>query len=180
MMPMMSHIRWPVIKLPGSTPEPCRIQTPPARIAITPRIKLPMRIQVQYALALHASRYSFKLPRVIKREGAPSKGWTAHPVESLRNLGFGRNGFGRNDDLFARAAAGFVLGQRHLPDVEPLDGRQVAERPQEVLAATTLHDSTQLVLETLDAFHERDAEGIGDPCALRTELLLHELLGIAR
>ena len=61
MMPMTSHIRWPVMKLPGSTPAPCIIQTPPAKIAIRPSIKLPVRIELDYALGLHAIADKFKL-----------------------------------------------------------------------------------------------------------------------
>ena len=35
------------------------------------------------------------------------------------------------------------------------------------------------MLQPLDAFHEGDAEGVGDPRALRTELLLDKLLRVA-
>src|SRR2546423_4957652 len=93
-------------------------------------------------------------------------------------LCLGGYGFGGGKRLFADAAAGFDFGQRQLPDVEPLDGGQVAKRPQEVLPAAPLHDATELMLETLDAFYEGDAEGIADTRALRTELVLDELLGI--
>src|SRR5712691_9845446 len=55
MMPMTSHIRWPVMKLPGSTPDPCKIHTAPTRIAIAPRIKLPIRTALHYAPGLHTS-----------------------------------------------------------------------------------------------------------------------------
>ncbi len=58
-MPMMSHIRWPVMKLPGSVPVPCRIQTPPTRMAITPTTRLPIRIRLDYAVAWHASLAEF-------------------------------------------------------------------------------------------------------------------------
>src|SRR5713101_9377983 len=61
MMPMKSHIRWPVMKLPGITPEPCRIQTAPTRMAITPTIKLPIRISIHYAVELHYSPCEVKL-----------------------------------------------------------------------------------------------------------------------
>src|SRR5437870_5305149 len=101
-------------------------------------------------------------------------------TQSRRYLGFGRDSLRRNGELLAGAATGLDLRQRQLTNVEPLNRRQVAERAQEVLAATALNDAAELVLETLDAFHERDAEGIRDPCPLRTELLLDEFLGIAR
>src|SRR5437879_3308893 len=171
-MPMTSHMRWPVMKLPGITPDPCRIHTAPATIPITPTTTLPICMHVHYALALHTSS---REPEVRQRDDAPRQRAAARWPLRFRGDGLGANG-----EFLASAAAGLDLGQSQLPDVEPLNGREVAERAQEVLAAAPLHDAAELVLQTLDAFHEGDAEGIGDPCPLRPELLLDELLGIAR
>src|SRR3989475_2129046 len=168
MMPMMSHTRWPVMKLPGSTPEPCKTQTPPAKMAIRPRIKLPIRIQLHYAPAVRSSLAKLKFARARS---------ASSPGEA--RLGFCGDRLWRHRQILAGAAARFDLGQRQLPDVEPLDGGQPAERPQEVLPAAPLHDAAQLVLQPLDAFHEGDAEGVCDPRALRTELFLDELLRVA-
>src|SRR3989454_3820841 len=167
MMPMPSHIRWPVMKLPGSTPEPCKIQTPPAKMPIRPRIKLPIRTRLHYASALHSSPAKLKFARAVSEpQGKP-------------RLRFCGDRLRRHGEILSGAAARFDLGQCQLPDVEPLDGGQIAERPQEVLPAAPLYDAAQLVLQPLDALHERNAEGVSDPRALRTELFLDELLRVA-
>src|SRR5437870_11764695 len=168
MMPMMSHIRWPVMKLPGSTPEPCKIQTPPAKVAIRPRIKLPIRIQLHYAPELRSSLAKLKFARPRSAS-----------CRAKARLGFYGDRLWRHRQILAGAAARFDLGQRQLPDVEPLDGGQIAERPQEVLPAAPLHDAAQLVFQALDTLHEGNPEGVSDPRALRTELFLDEFLRVA-
>src|SRR2546430_13114292 len=93
-------------------------------------------------------------------------------------LRVGGNGL-RIHDFYADAAARFDLRKGELTDVKALNGRQVAERPQEILAAPPFHDPAEVVLKRLDALHEGDPERIRDPGALRTELILDQLLGIA-
>ena len=47
--PITSHIRWPVMKLPGMTPAPWKIHTPPTRTPTRPTAMLTTRTPLRYA-----------------------------------------------------------------------------------------------------------------------------------
>src|SRR5437764_14305039 len=104
-MPITNHMLWPVMKLPGSTPEPCKIQTTPTRMAITPATRLPIRTALHYASAL----------RCVPPEGE------GRFRSTLLCLGMDSL---RDHHLFAGATARLHLRQVDQTNVETLDGQQ--------------------------------------------------------
>src|SRR2546421_10403291 len=93
------------MKLPGITPDPCRIQTAPAIMANRPRTRLRIRTLLQYARAFQFSRAKPKSPLAGKRARRASR-----PFGRIAPAPYGRGASTRAHRHFARGRRGALDG----------------------------------------------------------------------